>query len=63
MSMNRIVSLVAAFSLLSNVAFADCAFNDLVHNPDGTVTYTKADHICVGQLVQDDKVKANKSRI
>lgn len=55
--MKKVISIVAALSLLSNVAFADCKFNDLVHNSDGSVTYSKADHVCVGQLVQDNAVK------
>lgn len=55
--MKRLVSIIAAISLFSNLCFADCNFKDLVHNPDGTVTYSKADHICVGQTVQGSATK------
>lgn len=58
--MKKLVSVLAAVALFSNVCFADCKFNDLVHNSDGTVTYSKADHLCVGQLVQDNTVKAKQ---
>lgn len=58
--MKKLISFLAAISLFSNVCFADCKFNDLVHNPDGTVTYSKADHLCVGQMVQDSAVKAKQ---
>ncbi len=58
--MKKLISLVSAITLFSNLCFADCDFKDLVHNPDGTVTYSKADHKCVGQLVQDNSVKAKQ---
>lgn len=48
--------LIAAFLLiisLSNVAIADCDFSTVVHNADGTMTYTKELHICVGQMKAD----------
>jgi len=60
MSMKKIVFLVAAIAMFCNTAFADCALSDLVHNADGTVTYSKADHICVGNLVQDDATKTKQ---
>lgn len=56
----KIVSLILSVAMASNVAFADCSFSNLTHNPDGTVTYSKADHNCVGQLVQDDKTKTQQ---
>lgn len=56
--MKKIITLMIAFTLFSNVSFADdCQFKDLVHNPDGKVTYSKTDHVCVGKLVQDNKTK------
>lgn len=58
--MKKLISIIAAITLFSNLAFADCNFKDLVHNPDGTVTYSKADHICVGQTVQDNATKAQQ---
>jgi hypothetical protein len=60
MSINKIVSLVAAFTMFSNVAFADCTFSDLKHNADGTVVYSAQDHVCVGNLIQDDAIKTKQ---
>jgi hypothetical protein len=60
MFIGKIVSLAVAFATFSNVAFADCAFNDLKHNADGTVTYSAQDHVCVGNLVQDDATKTKQ---
>jgi non-homologous end joining protein Ku len=58
--MKKLISLVSAIMLFSNLSFADCKFSDLVHNADGTVVYSKADHVCVGQAVQDNAVKAKQ---
>jgi hypothetical protein len=58
--MKKLTALIAAISFFSNVCFADCDFKDLVHNPDGTVTYSKADHVCVGKLVQDNATKTKQ---
>lgn len=55
--MKKILSIVAALSLFTNVAVADCDFSKVVKNSDGTFTYTKELHICVGQLVQDNTTK------
>lgn len=60
MSITKIVSLVAAVALFSNVSFADCQLNDLVHNKDGSVTYSAADHLCVGNLMQDNATKGQQ---
>lgn len=55
-----LLKILLAVSLFSNVAFADCDFSTLVHNPDGTVTYSKTQHICVGSLVQDNATKTQQ---
>lgn len=56
--MKRIVSIVAAMSLFSNVCFAECDFSTgVTANADGTRTYTKECHVKVGQLVQDNATK------
>lgn len=47
-----IATLLIALSL-TNVALADCDYSKLVHNADGTVTYSKELHICVGQMKAD----------
>lgn len=56
----KLLSLILSIVMVSNVAFADCQFTNLVHNTDGTVTYSKADHVCVGQIVQDDATKTQQ---
>ena len=60
MSIKSLISLFFSFVLFSSTAFGDCDFKDLVHNANGTVTYSAADHICVGQLVQDNATKAKQ---
>ena len=58
---NKIISLVAILTMLSNTAFADCDFSKgVTANPDGTRTYTKECHIAVGNLVQDNAVKTQQ---
>jgi hypothetical protein len=58
--MKNIISIAISLTLFSGVSFADCQFNDLKHNADGTVTYSAADHVCVGNLVQDNATKAKQ---
>jgi hypothetical protein len=55
--MKKIVFLVVLFCMISNPVLAACDFSHLVHNPDGSVTYPAAAHLCVGQLVQDNATK------
>lgn len=59
--MKKIISLVAALTLFSNVCFADCDFSTgAVKQADGTYQYTKECHIKVGQTIQDNAVKAQQ---
>lgn len=44
-----IATLLIGFSL-SNLAFADCDYSKIVKNPDGTYTYSRELHLCVGQM-------------
>lgn len=55
--MKKLISLFLLVSLVSNLAFADCDWSKIKDNGDGTYTYTKELHLCVGQLKQDNKVK------
>jgi hypothetical protein len=55
--MKKLISLFVLMSLVSNLAFADCDWSKIKDNGDGTYTYTKELHLCVGQLKQDNKVK------
>ncbi|CAK0741607.1 conserved hypothetical protein [Azospirillaceae bacterium] len=43
--------------LLSQVALGDCDWTRITKNGDGTFTYSKELHVCVGTLVQDNKAK------
>lgn len=52
--------ILALFLILSINAIADCNWEDIVKNPNDTFTYSKELHICVGQLIQDNKVKAQQ---
>jgi hypothetical protein len=58
--MKKIISSILVVLMLPIASLADCDFKDLIHNADGTVTYSKADHICVGQLVQDNATKTQQ---
>lgn len=40
-------------SLTANIALADCDYSKIVHNADGTFTYSKELHLCVGQMKND----------
>jgi hypothetical protein len=51
--MKKALCLTVALSLFANVAFADCDYSKIVKNQDGTYTYSKELHICVGQMRQD----------
>lgn len=51
--MKYLVNLIVIFSLLSNLAFADCDYSKVIKNSDGTFTYSKELHICVGTMEQD----------
>lgn len=44
---------VAVLLLFSNLAMADCDWTKIVVNTDGSRTYSKELHICVGQMKQD----------
>ncbi len=60
MPVKTTISILVAFSMFSNYVFSDCDFRDLKHNSDGTVVYSAQDHICVGNLVQDNKIKSQQ---
>lgn len=53
----KFISLILLLVFSSNVAFADCDFTKIVKNTDGTYTYSKELHICVGQMKQDLEIK------
>lgn len=57
---NKIISIVLAVSLFSSFAMGDCDFSQIISNTDGTYTYSKNLHICVGQLVQDNATKTKQ---
>lgn len=56
----KYLTLLVIFSLLSNLAKADCDWSKIKKNSDNTYTYSEELHLCVGSLVQDNKVKTQK---
>lgn len=54
--MKKLVACILLFVSSTN-AFADCDWSDIKKLPDGGFEYTPALHLCVGNLVQDNKVK------
>jgi hypothetical protein len=56
----KIVSVLILLSIFSNIAFADCDWTKIKDNGDNTFTYSKELHLCVGSLVQDNKVKTEQ---
>lgn len=58
--MRKLIRIVCSVTLFSSAAFGDCDFSKVVKNNDGTFTYSKDLHICVGQLVQDNTIKAQQ---
>jgi hypothetical protein len=55
-----ICSVLLGCSILVNTAQADCDWSKIKDNGDGTYTYSKELHLCVGNLVQDNKVKTQQ---
>jgi uncharacterized protein involved in high-affinity Fe2+ transport len=55
--MKKSISAVLGIIFLGNAALADCDFSTIKVNPDGSRTYSLAQHICVGQAVQANTTK------
>jgi hypothetical protein len=53
----KLLSIFLIIVMFSNTIFANCDFSKVVKNSDDTFTYSKDLHLCVGQLVQDNKTK------
>ena len=53
--MKKLIASILLFSI-SSVSFADCDYTKIVDNKDGTYTYSKELHICVGKMKQDLQV-------
>ncbi len=51
--MKKLIAILLLTVSFSNAALASCDFKGLVHNQDGSVIYSKDQHICVGQMIQD----------
>jgi hypothetical protein len=57
----RFVSVLLILCIFSQSLFADdCDWTKIVKNADGTFTYPKALHLCVGKMVQDNKAKTQQ---
>lgn len=52
--MKKIIASLLLLCLSSNIALADCDWSKIKSNTDGTYTYSKELHVCVGQLVQQN---------
>lgn len=51
--MKKLIAIFLLFVSLPSAAMANCDFSKVVHNADGTMTYTKELHVCVGQMKAD----------
>lgn len=51
--MKKLSSVLLSICLFSNIAMADCDYSRIVRNENGTYTYTKELHLCVGEMKQD----------
>lgn len=58
--MRKAISLFLATLLFCNSAFSNCDFSKIIKNEDGTYTYSKELHICVGELKVDNEVKSEQ---
>lgn len=60
--MKKLLALILAASLLSNVCYAACDFKTgVVKNEDGSRTYTKECHVAVGEMKQDLEIETEKN--
>lgn len=55
--MKKIFSAIVIAALLPWSCYANCDWTQIKKNSDGTYTYSEQLHLCVGQLVQDNKAK------
>lgn len=55
--MKKLISFVLIGCLFSNLSFGACDWSTIKKLPDGGYEYSSDLNLCVGQLVQDSKVK------
>ena len=63
--MNKLISIFLLMSMFSNSAFSDtviCDWTQIKKLPDGGYEYSPALNLCVGQLVQDSKIKDQQNQ-
>lgn len=58
--MKKLISYSLLIMMSANIALADCDYSKVVKNGDGTFTYTKELHICVGQMKQDLEIATSQ---
>lgn len=51
--MKLFIASLLVLALTCQAAMADCDYTKVVANPDGTYTYSKELHICVGKMKKD----------
>ena len=51
--MKLLITTILIFALTCQLAFADCDYSKIKDNGDGTYTYSKELHICVGTMKRD----------
>lgn len=55
--MNKITKITIFCLILSNISFSECNWSNIKKNNDNTYTYSEELHLCVGELVRDNKNK------
>lgn len=55
--MNKIAKITIFCFVLSNICFSECNWSNIKKNNDNTYTYSEELHLCVGELVRDNKNK------
>lgn len=57
----KLISILLSFILFTNNIFANnCDWSKIIPNSNGSYTYSKQLHLCVGQLVQKNKTQTTQ---
>jgi len=58
--MKKLITVIMILGLSCN-ALAECDYSKIVKNPDGTYTYDKTLHICVGEMKRDLEIATEQN--